>query len=199
LYVFIGSWISLHEIQLQLFEGEEMGIIEFTCSECFAEISVDAKFTGTELMCDVCSTRTTVPSVDNDLSEQATTKEPPVILTTAPSLEGYRVTETLEIVTAESAFGIGVVLDYFAAFTDFFGGRSKSTQNVLRDARKACLRELKTEAYRAGADAVIAVDLDYSEFTGKGKSMLFLVASGTAVKVEKIDVSANVEKSRKKL
>ncbi len=28
--------------------------------------------------------------------------------------------------------------------------------------------------------------LDYSEFSGKGKSMLFLVASGTAVKVEKI-------------
>ncbi|MDD9823409.1 MAG: heavy metal-binding domain-containing protein [Gammaproteobacteria bacterium] len=32
-----------------------------------------------------------------------------------------------------------------------------------------------------GADAVIGVDLEYSEFSGGGKSMLFLAASGTAV------------------
>ena len=36
-----------------------------------------------------------------------------------------------------------------------------------------------------GADAVIGVDLDYSEFSGGGKSMLFIVASGTAVKLKK--------------
>ena len=70
--------------------------------------------------------------------------------------------------------------------TDFFGGRSESTQGVLRDARRTCLNELRKEAFSVGANAVIAVDLDYSEFSGKGKSMLFLVASGTAVTVEKI-------------
>jgi hypothetical protein len=32
-----------------------------------------------------------------------------------------------------------------------------------------------------GANAVVGVALDYSEFSGQGKSMLFLVASGTAV------------------
>ena len=32
---------------------------------------------------------------------------------------------------------------------------------------------------------VIGVDLDYSEFSGGGKSMLFLVASGTAVTFKK--------------
>jgi len=48
------------------------------------------------------------------------------------------------------------------------------------------LTELKKEALNVGANAVIAVDLDYSEFSGQNKSMLFLVASGTAVKVEKI-------------
>jgi uncharacterized protein YbjQ (UPF0145 family) len=76
--------------------------------------------------------------------------------------------------------------DFFAGMTDFFGGRSDSTQKVLRDARRTCLYELKKEAYEGGANAVIAVKLDYSEFTGKGKSMLFLVASGTAVQVEKV-------------
>jgi hypothetical protein len=35
-----------------------------------------------------------------------------------------------------------------------------------------CLRELRREAAQIGGDAVIAVDLDYSEFSGCGKSIL---------------------------
>ncbi|MFC1579546.1 YbjQ family protein [Thermodesulfobacteriota bacterium] len=71
--------------------------------------------------------------------------------------------------------------------SDMFGGRSGATQKVLRDARKVCLYELRREAFSLGANAVIVVDLDYSQFSGQGKSMLFLVASGTAVKVEKVE------------
>jgi len=48
---------------------------------------------------------------------------------------------------------------------------------------KNALLELKNEVYRVGANAVIAVDLDYSEISGDGKSILFLVVSGTAVKI----------------
>ncbi|NIN00865.1 MAG: heavy metal-binding domain-containing protein [candidate division Zixibacteria bacterium] len=109
-----------------------------------------------------------------------------LILTTAPSIEGYKVAETLEIVTAECVFGVNVFRDFFGGISDFFGGRSAATQKVLRKARRVCLNELNKEAALVGADAVIAVKLDYSEFSGKGKSMLFLVASGTAVKIEKI-------------
>jgi uncharacterized protein YbjQ (UPF0145 family) len=109
-----------------------------------------------------------------------------IIITTAPSLEGYRIVETLDIITSECVFGMNIFKDMFATFTDIFGGRSKSSQNILRDARKTCLLELKKEAATIGADAVIAVDLDYSEFSGGGKSMLFLVASGTAVKIDHI-------------
>lgn len=46
-------------------------------------------------------------------------------------------------------------------------------------------QELRKEAEELGANAVIGVRLDYSEFSGGGKSMLFLVASGTAVVVER--------------
>lgn len=72
----------------------------------------------------------------------------------------------------------------FAGVRDVFGGRSSATQKILRDARITCLQELKNEANNLGANAVIATRLDYSEFSGGGKSMLFLVASGTAVVVE---------------
>lgn len=111
-----------------------------------------------------------------------------LIISTTPSLEGYRIIKHLDIITAECAHGMNVFKDIFTAFTDGFGGRSGSIQNSLREARKNCLGELREEALRLGANAVIGVDLDYSEFSGHGKSMLFMVASGTAVVVEPLGI-----------
>ena len=105
-----------------------------------------------------------------------------VQLTTTNTYPNREVEKVFEIITAECVFGMNVFRDFFAGFTDFFGGRSSASQKVLRNARKTCLNELKKEAYELGADGVIGVDLDYSEISGKGKGMLFLVASGTAVK-----------------
>ena len=106
-----------------------------------------------------------------------------IVLTTeaAPDL---RVAQRLDIVTAEFAVGMGLLTDVFNAWRDVFGGRAKSYQNTLKDARKAVLQELRREAHALGADAVLGVSLDYSEISGGGKSMLFLVASGTAVRLE---------------
>lgn len=108
-----------------------------------------------------------------------------IILTTANNIDGYTA-EVIDIITSECAFGMNIFKDFFSAVSDVFGGRSGSTQKVLQDARKTCLKELRREAARLGADGVIAVNLDYSEFSGAGKSMLFLVASGTAVKITKV-------------
>jgi uncharacterized protein YbjQ (UPF0145 family) len=107
-----------------------------------------------------------------------------VVVTTTHELAGFRVVRTLDIITAECVFGMNVFRDVLAQMSDFFGGRSGATQKVLRDARTTCLRELRREAVRIGGNAVIGVDLGYSDFSGQGKSMLFLVASGTAVIAE---------------
>lgn len=105
-----------------------------------------------------------------------------IILTTETN-PNIKIEKRIEIITAECAFGMNIFKDIFAGVRDIVGGRSKGTQDILRDARKTVLKELRKEAYLVGANAVIAVDLDYSEFSGGGKSMLFVVASGTAVEV----------------
>ncbi|MDB3966617.1 YbjQ family protein [Porticoccaceae bacterium] len=105
-----------------------------------------------------------------------------VKLTTTPEYPNFAIDDVMGIVTAECVFGMNIFRDFFAGMSDFFGGRSEASQKVLRDAREACLTELKKEAFELGADGVIGIDLDYSEISGKGKGMLFLVASGTAVK-----------------
>lgn len=106
-----------------------------------------------------------------------------VILTTETYAPDLQIVERLGVVTAECAFGMNLFKDIFAVGRDIFGGRAASIQNALKDARNTALDELRLEAAKLGANAVIAVDLDYSEISGGGKSMLFLVATGTAVKL----------------
>ena len=108
-----------------------------------------------------------------------------IILTTENNPQDLFVKERIEIITAECVLGMNIFRDFFASVRDIVGGRSSASQKILRDARKICLSELKNEAHSIGADAVIGVDLDYSEFSGGRKSMLFIVASGTAVKLKK--------------
>lgn len=106
-----------------------------------------------------------------------------IVLTTETMLPDAGRIERLEIITAECVFGMNLFRDFFAGIRDVFGGRSVASQKVLRDSRKVCLTELRREALMVGANTVIGVDLDYSEISGDGKSMLLVVASGTAARV----------------
>jgi len=107
------------------------------------------------------------------------------VLLTTETVVSFEVERRIDVITAEVAFGMNIFKDMFAAFSDVFGGRNKSISNTLKDARLLVLQELRQEAMRVGANAVIAIDLDYSEISGNGKSMLFVVASGTAVRIKR--------------
>lgn len=107
-----------------------------------------------------------------------------MVVTTTHKIDGFKVEKYVDVVSAECVFGMNIFSDILASFSDFFGGRSGTSQNALRKARETAIRELKSEALRIGANAVIGVEMDYSELSGQGKSMLFLVATGTAVIVK---------------
>ncbi len=51
-----------------------------------------------------------------------------IILTMANALDDYKVTKTLEDITAECVFGMNFLRDFFSSITDFFGGKSGATQ-----------------------------------------------------------------------
>lgn len=123
-----------------------------------------------------------------DVRSEHRQKRNTVILTTETYAPDLIIKERIGIVTSECVFGMNVLRDALSAVSDIAGGRSKTTQRGLREARETCLNELREQAKQIGANAVVAIDLDYSEFSGGGvfgeKSMLFLVASGTAVKLE---------------
>lgn len=109
-----------------------------------------------------------------------------IILTTSFQLAAHEIESEVSIITAEVAYGMNLFRDLFAGLRDIVGGRSGSVQKVLRDSRNTVLLELKKEALMLGADAVIAVDLDYQELSGGDKNgMILLIASGTAVRIKR--------------
>ena len=115
-----------------------------------------------------------------------------IILTTSFFVAQKEIEREIEVITAECVFGMNIFRDFFAQIVDFVGGRSGATQNVLRDARRTAMSELRREALMVGADAVIGIDLDYQELSGGEKrGMLMIVASGTAVKVKPLETTSS--------
>ena len=106
-----------------------------------------------------------------------------MIVTTTPQLEGHRITRYIGIVTGEAILGANIFKDLFAGIRDIVGGRSAAYESELQKAKEIALQELQSRASAMGANAVVAVDLDY-ETVGANGSMLMVSASGTAVVVE---------------
>jgi len=105
-----------------------------------------------------------------------------MIVTTTHAVEGRPVQDYLGVVAGEAILGANVFRDLFAGVRDIVGGRSGSYEEVLRRGRETALAELADEARKLGANAVVAVDLDY-ETVGSAGSMLMVTASGTAVRL----------------
>jgi len=92
--------------------------------------------------------------------------------------------ERLGIVATEVVLGMNIFRDVLANVRDIFGGRSGAVQKTLDEAREAAFDDLRIKAAELGADAVIAVDIDYHSIsTGSSVNMMMVAVSGTAVRL----------------
>lgn len=107
-----------------------------------------------------------------------------MLITTTPNIEGKKITEYKGLVSGEAILGANLFKDLFASITDVIGGRSGAYERELRKAKDIALEEMKAEARNLGANAVIAIDLDYETIGSGGGNMLMVSASGTAVTIE---------------
>lgn len=107
-----------------------------------------------------------------------------MLLVTTTSLEGQPVRQYLGIVSGEAILGANIFRDFFAGIRDIVGGRSAAYEEELRKAKQIAMDEMSQQARELGADAVLAVDLDYETISvGSGGGMLMVSASGTAVRL----------------
>jgi uncharacterized protein YbjQ (UPF0145 family) len=104
-----------------------------------------------------------------------------MLVVTTSTIEDKNI-QYLGLVTGEAILGANIFKDFFAGIRDIVGGRSGAYEKELRKAKNIALEEMQDEAAKMGANAVIAVDLDYETISiSGGGDMLMVTASGTAV------------------
>lgn len=106
-----------------------------------------------------------------------------MIVTTTNSIEGVEIKGYKGIVFGEVVAGVDFIKDFKASFTNILGGRSKSYEKELIQARQEALEELEQRAAALGASAVVGVKVDYETVGNGGSNMMMIIASGTAVDI----------------
>ncbi len=112
----------------------------------------------------------------------AATSSAPVIVTTGPTIEGYRVSHYLGIargiVVRSVSFGQGFV----GAFKQLGGGNIAEYVEVCEAARQEAYLMMVSHAERIGAHAIVAMRYDATEFSQGATEVL---CYGTAVRLER--------------
>jgi len=103
---------------------------------------------------------------------------------TTPILDGIKIRQYKGIVIVRNVRAVNIIRDFFTHFRDIFGGRSESYQDVMKDMQDDVISEVKDEARKLGANAIVGFSLDYDNIGSKNKSLLMASAKGTAVVVD---------------
>jgi len=106
-----------------------------------------------------------------------------MILSTTSSIDGRKIVAYKGVVCGEVVIGAHLGKDILASFTNLVGGRSESYESTLRETRDDAIREMKEEAGKLGANAVVGIKFDYG-VVGQQGSMMMVAVSGTAVVLE---------------
>lgn len=115
-------------------------------------------------------------------------KSTDIIMTTAPSVEGYRIVKQCGIVFGETIFKHGMSARSSAMISDVvdtmkWGSRELSgTMSLIEQAREYAYDKLERAARDRGANAIIGIDSD-NTFYGDGNLTMYLSLYGTAVKI----------------
>jgi uncharacterized protein YbjQ (UPF0145 family) len=105
-----------------------------------------------------------------------------ILLTTTNTIEGRRVTDYLGIESVEIVMGTGILSEITGDLSDFVGRRSTMFEQKLQAAKAAAFERLRILAVELGGDAVIGIDIDYTEFSG---NRIGLIVNGTIVQLDK--------------
>ena len=105
-----------------------------------------------------------------------------IMETTGFDFAGYSITEYKGVIFSESVLGTGAFSELSASFSDLLGTKSNAFMKKLSQARDYAMLELKKNAYRAGANAIIGISLEYTTFAS---NLIGIAARGTAVVIEK--------------
>jgi uncharacterized protein YbjQ (UPF0145 family) len=122
-----------------------------------------------------------------------------ILVTTSSTIDGSIIKQYFKPISAHVVAGTNFFSDFFAAFSDVFGGRSHTYQRQLSSIYNEAIEILKESCYQIGANCIIGLKVDLDEISGKGKSMFMITAIGTAVRIEALNKNHCVDNATEKL
>ena len=105
------------------------------------------------------------------------------IITTTPSIEGYKIKKVLGVVTGLTPRTRGFFGQFLGGIQSIFGGEITAFTEELEKARGEAIERVRTKAINMGANAIVGLDLETSDM-GLKVPIVVLSATGTAVIVE---------------
>lgn len=104
-------------------------------------------------------------------------KEMPVVTIHNPVNWNY---DSIGLVSGHSVIGTGFFSELSGSIADLTGGKAFKHLEKLKNAENQSLDEIRINAIRLGANAVISASLSYNEIGGQ-KGMIMVCVTGTAV------------------
>ncbi len=111
-----------------------------------------------------------------------------LIITTTNHIDGYKIKRYIDIHSVEIVMGTGIFSESITEINDLMGMRSTLFETKLAETKKVAFSKLKKDAVLKGGNAIIGVDMDYTQFTNNRTG---LIANGTIVEIikdEDIDI-----------
>jgi uncharacterized protein YbjQ (UPF0145 family) len=105
------------------------------------------------------------------------------ILSTMPTLPGYRVKKVIGIVSGITPRTRGILGKFIAGIESMIGGEVTAFSYEIEKARAEAIDRCRAKAAAMGANAVLSVDIETSDM-GYQMGILVFSATGTAVVVE---------------
>ncbi len=105
-----------------------------------------------------------------------------IMLSTGYEFEGYEIEEYLGFINVQSVLGSNFFKGIATGVTEMSDSESEKLTAKLEDLNDNIIEKLKKEVDRRGANAVIGLELNYTQFSSYS---IGTIATGTAVKLRK--------------
>jgi len=105
-----------------------------------------------------------------------------IIVTSETSIDNIE--KRIDFASAQCVYGLNIIKDLFTGVRNIVGGRIKSIEDPLSEAKNTILEALKEEAYFAGGNAVVGIKIEHTYNNAGGANMVSILGTGTIVKLK---------------
>jgi uncharacterized protein YbjQ (UPF0145 family) len=105
----------------------------------------------------------------------------PFLVVTTPSVQGYRITRVLGVVSGLTPRTRGVLGKFIGGLQTIVGGEITAFTSEIEKARLEAIDRMTAQARAMGANAVVGLDMETSDLL---EGVIVIAATGTAVVVE---------------